>query len=183
MQKLNEPAIDFNLEAPTYREITKIIFKIKSSPSPCPLDQVSIIVLKKCPFLRTYLWRIISASWNRGDFPTVWKQGITVLPYKKGSNKDPANFRPITLQPVLSKIFTSILRNRIYDFCYKNKFIESNLQKGFWDNISGCVEHTETLTHIINHARKKQRSLIITLLDLKNAFGEGSHELLTSVLR
>ena len=70
-----------------------MIFKMKSSSSPCPLDQVSIIVLKKCPFLRTYLWRIISASWNRGDFPTVWKQGITVLAYKKGSNEDPANFR------------------------------------------------------------------------------------------
>ena len=166
MQKLNEPTIDFNLEAPTYREITKIIFKMKSSSSPCPFDQVSIIVLKKCPFLRTYLWRIISASWSRGDFPTVWKQGITVLAYKKGSNEDPANFRPITLQPVLSKVFTSILRNRIHDFCYKNKFIESNLQKGFWDNISGCVEHTKTLTHIINDARKKQKSLIIALLDL-----------------
>ena len=45
------------------------------------------------------------------------------------------------------------------------------------------MEHTETLTHIINHARKKQRSLIITLLDLQNAFGEGSHDLLLSVLK
>ena len=42
---------------------------------------------------------------------------------------------------------------------------------------------TETLTHIINHARKKQRSLIITLLDLKNTFGEVSHDLLLSVLK
>ena len=182
MQKLNKPTIDFNLEAPTYREITKTIFKMKSSSSPSQLDQVSIIALKKCPFLRTYLLRIISASWNRGDFPTVWKRGITVLAYKKGSNEDSANFRPITLQPILSKVFISILRNRIYDFCYKNKIIESNLQKGFWDNISGCVEHTETLTHTINQARKKQRSLIITLLDLKNAFGEVSHELPISVL-
>ena len=32
---------------------------LKSSASPCPLDQVSIIVLKKCPYLRTYLWKII----------------------------------------------------------------------------------------------------------------------------
>ena len=74
---------------------------------------------------------MISASWTKGDFPTVWKRGITVLAYKKDSNKDPSNFIPITLQAVLSKVFTSILRNRIYDFCYKNKYIESNLQKGF----------------------------------------------------
>ena len=182
MQKLDIPSIGFHLEAPTYKEITKIIFKMKLSASPCPLDQVSIIVLKKCPYLRTYLWRIISALWTRGDFPTLWKRGITVLAYKNDSNKGPSNFRPLTQQPVLSKVFTSILRNRIYDFSYKNKCIESNLQKGFWDDISGCIEHTETLTHI-NHARKKQRSLIITLLDLKNALGEVSHDLLLSVLK
>ena len=109
MQKLDIPSIGFRLEAPTYKEIAKIIFKMKSSASPCPLDQVSIIVLKKCPYFRIYLWRIISASWSRGDFPTVWKRGITVLAYKKDSNKDPSNFRSITLQPVLSKVFTSIL--------------------------------------------------------------------------
>ena len=183
MQKLDIPSIGFHLEAPTYKEITKIIFKMKLSASPCPLDQVSIIVLKKCPYLRTYLWRIISALWTRGDFPTLWKRGITVLAYKNDSNKGPSNFRPMTQQPVLSKVFTSILRNRIYDFCYKNKSIESNLQKCFWDDISGCIEQTETLSHIINHARKKQRSLIITLLDLKNALGEVSHDLLLSVLK
>ena len=181
MQKLDMPFIVFYLQAPTYKEITKTMFKMKSSASPCPLDQASIIVLKKCFHLRTYLWRIISASWNRGNFPIVWKRGITVLAYKKDSNKDPSNFRPITLQPVLSKVFTSILRNRIYDF--KNKYIESNLQKGFWDNIPRCIEHTETLTHIINHARKRKRSLIIRLLDLKNTFGEVSHDLLLSVLK
>ena len=63
------------------------------------------------------------------------------------------------------------------------EYIVSNLQKGFSDDISGCIEHTETLTHIINDARKKQRSSIITLLDLKNALGEVTHDLLLSVLK
>ena len=35
--------------------------------------------------------------------------------------------------------------------------------------MSGVTEHTELLTYIINHARKKQRQAIITLLDLPNA--------------
>ena len=183
MRSLNEPSFDFKLEAPTYGEITKVIMKMKSSASPCPLDQISIIAFKKCPYLRTHLWKIISTAWTRGEFPTTWKRGVTILAHKKGSNKDPANFRPITLQPVLSKVFTSIIRNRIYTFANNNNYIESNLQKGIWDNISGCVEHTETLTHVINHARKKQRSLTVTLLDLKNAFGVVNHNLLKAVLR
>ena len=108
---------------------------------------------------------------------------ITVLAYKKDSNEGPSNFRPTTLQLVLSKVFTSIFHDRIHEFRYNNQYIESNLQKLFWDDISGCIDHTETLTHIINHARKKQRSLIITLLDLKNAFGKASHDLLILTLK
>ena len=38
------------------------------------------------------------------------------------------------------------------------------------------------MSHLINQARAKQRSIIITLLDLKNAFGEVHHNLITDVL-
>ena len=60
----------------------------------------------------------------------------------------------------------------MYNFLQTNKYIESNIQKGFWKGISGTIEHTELLTHIIKHAKNKQRQVIITLLDLKNTFGE-----------
>ncbi len=39
------------------------------------------------------------------------------------------------------------------------------------------------MAHIINTARTKQRSLVITLLDLKNAFGELHHNLIYKVLQ
>ena len=38
------------------------------------------------------------------------------------------------------------------------------------------------MSHLINHARQNQRSLIVTLIDLKNAFGEVHHELIRAVL-
>ena len=38
--------------------------------------------------------------------------------------------------------------------------------------MSGTFEHTAHLAYVINNARVKQRSLHVTLLDLKNAFGE-----------
>jgi hypothetical protein len=56
------------------------------------------------------------------------------------------------------------------------------MQKGFTPNLSGTLEHTAQMANIINKARIKQRSLVITLLDLKNAFGEVHHNLVTSVL-
>ena len=48
--------------------------------------------------------------------------------------------------------------------------------------MSGVIENTESLTYIINHAKKKQPQAIITLLDLQNAFGEVDHRLLLKVL-
>ena len=69
----------------------------------------------------------------------------------------------------MSKIFTSIIRNRLYNFVAENEYIQSNVQKAFWDDISGCYEHTEPLTYVISHARKKQRNVVVTLIALKNA--------------
>ena len=51
----------------------------------------------------------------------------------------------------------------------------TNLQKGFSSKISGCVEYTELLSYIINHARLKQRQVIIT-------FGEIDHNVIMKVL-
>ena len=183
MKMLDTPTQVFNSSTPTYQEITKIVRKMKSSASACPLDQISILTLQNCPYLRTVVHRIISYCWDNQTVPKVWKYGFTILIHKKGSTKEPGNFRPITLEPVISKILSSVIRNRIYSFVSKNNYIETNLQKGFWDGIPGTIEHTELLTYIINHSRRKQRDMVITLLDLKNAFGEVSHDLLRMTLK
>ena len=70
----------------------------------------------------------------------------------------------------------------MYSFLVSNCFIEHSIQKGFTPNLSGTLEHTAQMANIINNARIKQRSLVITLLDLKNAFGEVHHNLIQSVL-
>ena len=43
-------------------------------------------------------------------------------------------------------------------------------------------ENTEMLTHLLRDAKRNQRSVNVTLLDLRNAFGEVSHDLITSAL-
>ena len=125
---------------------------MKSSASLSPLDQISVIAFKKCPILRSHLTKIIQLAWKIRTFPKAWKSSVIVLAYKKGDPNEPENFRPITLQPVSSKTFMSVIRNRLYQFVEKNEYIESNLQKGFWEKVPGCVEYIETLTHIINNA-------------------------------
>ena len=180
--KLSKAKVQFNLDPPTYQQITNVIRKMKSSGSPCPLDQVSIICFKRCPYLRTYLTELIRCIWLSANVPSQWKQACTILIHKKGSTNDPANFRPITLESIPLKVYTSCLRNAIYSFLVSNDYVESNIQKGFTPHLSGTLEHTSQMENIINKARIKQLSVVITLLDLKNAFGEVHHNLIKSVL-
>ena len=59
VKDLKDPKFDFNLEASSYQEISSIVHKTKASASPCPLDQLSILILKNCSILRKYAWEII----------------------------------------------------------------------------------------------------------------------------
>ena len=99
-----------------------------------------------------------------GVIPSDWKKACTILVHKKGDKDNRANFRPITLESIPLKVFTHCLA--------ENNYIEHIIQKGFTPKLSRTLEHTAQMAHIINNARLKQRSLIITLLDLKNAFRE-----------
>ena len=180
--KLSNPEVKFNLDPPTYQQITNIIRKMKSSGSPCPLDQLSIISFKRCPYLRRFLTELIHEVWLSGTVPSEWKRACTILIHKKGNANDPSNFRPITLESIPLKVFTSCLRNAVYSFLTSNNFIEHNIQKGFTPNLCGTLEHTAQMADIINKSRIRQRSVVITLLDLKNAFGEIHHNLIQSVL-
>ena len=112
----------------------------------------------------------------------TWKRAITILIHKKDSTDNPGNFRPIILEIVTLKILTSALRNKVCQFLTSNNYIETNIQTGFVNGISGTFKHTNHLAYVINNARKSQRSLTVTLLDLRNAFGEVHHSLIDCVL-
>jgi len=111
------------------------------------------------------------------------EKACTILVHKKGDQNKPANFGPITLESIPLKVFTSCLRNKLFQILADNNYIEYIIQKSFTPNLSLALYHTAQMAHIINNARLKQRSLIITLLVLKNAFREVHHNLLSEVLK
>lgn len=180
--ELPDPTHLFNTSPPSYQEVTRAINKVKNKSSPCPFDQIPILAFKKCPILRTFLHKLLVCCWERSDIPTIWGRGLTVLLYKKGPVDQPENFRPITLQPVGYKILSSVIRSRITQFLMENDFVNKSIQKGFWPRSNGVTEHTSVLTHMLEDAKRHQRSIVVTLLDLRNAFGEVSHSLIYKAL-
>ena len=69
---LPQPTISFTCEPPSYERVTKIIRRMKSSSCPCPLDQISIICFKRCPFLCTVITRLLSTIWRSGSITHEW---------------------------------------------------------------------------------------------------------------
>ena len=180
---LPAPKTPFDTSAPSYKEVMKAVSKARCKSCSCPLDQFPVIALKRCPMLRTFLQKLIARCWELNRIPECWGRGMTILIYKKGATEDPSNFRPITLQPVPYKILASILRDRLYQYLDKNKLIDKNIQKGFWGGSDGVHEHTGLLSHMIRDAKRHQRSFVVALLDLRNAFGEVHHSLISSSLK
>ena len=176
-------AVNSGTQCPTYSQVAAAVNRCRPGSSACPLDQLSIIILKHCPILRTLLHHIITECWKQRKIPECWRKGATVLIFKKGDTSDPANFRPITQQPVWYKIFLSVYSNPMHKFLVDGNYIDRKMQKGFWRGIDGVTEHTELLGHILHDAKKKQRSITVTLLDQRNAFGSIHHNLILFALR
>jgi len=95
--------------------------------------------------------------------PRFWKIGATILIYKKGATDDPSNFRPITLQPVLYKILSSIYASKLNEFLKCNNYLDGNLQKDFSRGVDGVTEHSELLAHMMRDAKRKNRSISVVV--------------------
>jgi len=65
-----------------------------------------------------------------GVFPDSWRERIVIPLHKKGDKNDVNNYRGITLLSCFSKLFTTVLDNRVVTFCNSNTCI-SDAQFGF----------------------------------------------------
>ena len=147
---LSQLSTPYDLSPPTYQQITKIIRRIKASGSPCPLDKISIIPYKRCPYLRSFITEVIRVVRLSREVPNEWKSACTILIHKKGEVSEPANFRPITLEIVPLKILTSCIRDSMFTFLSNNGYSEHRIQKRFLPKLSGTFEHTAQTANIIN---------------------------------
>ena len=141
MPQYDNPKKSFNLRPPSYRDISKIISKMKAGVAACPLNQISVFTLKKCPYLRTYLTCLIQRLWKGQNISFCLENGsyhINILMYK---SDDPLN-RSITLENVFLKVYTLFIRNRIFEYLKANDCIKCRVQKGFIPKISATIEHT-----------------------------------------
>ena len=66
---LSQSSFPYDLSPPIYQQITKVIPRIKASGSLCPLNKISIIPYKRCPYLRSFIIEVTRVLWISGYVP------------------------------------------------------------------------------------------------------------------
>lgn len=144
-------------------------------------DEINTKIIKACTdVLAHILTHLINLSFSTGVFPEILKLSIVKPILKKGKKDDVANYRPITLISILSKVLEKCMYKRLLDFCNKYQIIK-NEQYGFQKHKSTSLAIFSLIKIILTNLNKN--NLTSTLFfDLSKAFDFVSHDRLLQKL-
>jgi len=108
-------------------------------------------------------------SLDEGRIPPEWKMAMVVPIFKKGSKSYPSNYRLVSLTPVVSKIFESIVRESMMPHLCSNNLITSH-QHRFLPRKSYVTQFLKTSESLDNG-----NSVDALYLDFKKAFDSVPH--------
>ena len=133
-------------------------------------DQLPAEVLRlESPGLINALVLVFNRLLELVVWPTEWWYGLIVPIAKPGADRsDPNDYRGITVLPVLSKLFESVINERVAAFLEHTSGL-SDLQGGFRAN-RGTVDQIFLLHEAIAQYRERKQPLYVAFLDVAKAY-------------
>ena len=166
----------FKFHEETEESISKLIDRIRSDVA-TGTDDLNITFIKDSKYVITpYLTKLVNLSYKLTQFPEAMKRTRIKALHKKESTEEISNYRPISILPVLSKVFERSGTNQMVKFLEENMLINTN-QHAYRKGHST----TTCLVEIINYIYKlldKKKIAGIASLDLSKAYDSISHTLL-----
>jgi hypothetical protein len=165
----------------TEDEITLIINNLKSSNAVDVYGMSNNFIKIHMKALLNNITEIINKSLFSGNFPDVLKIGIVTPIFKTGDRKNKNNYRPITVNPILGKIFEYVIQRRFQDHLDLNQIIHSR-QFGFVKNANTEIAAIDTLHDVYTNI-DNQKAVSLTCIDLSKAFDSINHDILIHKLK
>ena len=104
------PELDIDF---TPDELKTVFKKVKQSKSAGMDYLLNEYFIEFQEFFTPLLLKLFNRILHSGCYPKSWSCGMIIPLYKKGNVNETGNYRGITLLSHLSKIFTSLLNNRL----------------------------------------------------------------------
>ena len=123
---------------------------------------------------------IINQSLHSGIFPDKLKIAKVTPIHKKGDIKLITNFRPISVLPVISKIFETVICDQLSHYLETNNLLCPQ-QYGFTKNSSTELAALEVIDRLLNQLNKHKIPINL-YLDLAKAFDSLNHGILLDKL-
>lgn len=118
--------------------------KVYSSPGN---DGLSARLLKECAVPLSFpLSLIFTRSFSTSALPSSWRSAVVTPIFKKGDKRCAANYRPISLVPIVAKVCERIIMDHILQFALGDRLIPA-CQHGFLPgrsiitNLLDCVNY------------------------------------------
>ncbi len=114
----------FTLQIPSVNTVFNLLSKIDEKKA-TGLDRIPSKLLKMAAIsiVAPSLTSIFSKSILTGIYPNDWKAAKVTPLFKKGLKSDPNNYRPISVIPVVSKVFEKNVYNQLYNYVDDNKLL------------------------------------------------------------
>jgi hypothetical protein len=174
------PGAEWSFTKINERDIVRIIKSLQNKNS-CGADLLSNRMLKAEKYAFAKLLKpLINECIETGIFPDTLKRAIVIPIFKKGATNNLNNYRPISLLPVMSKVFEKVINSQL-SAVTEAEFIDDN-QFGF------RKEHS-TEDALIKFANMVQRELsqnkhvVSVFVDVSKAFDSCDHDILLTKIK
>jgi hypothetical protein len=152
----------------TTEEIRKQINGLKRGKGTGPDGIKNEMLRSSIDHLAQPITQIFNNILSFGAYPAAWKLSLIKPIHRKGDKSSASNYRGISLQNVLAKVFAMILNDRLYNFLEATDF--------FFEGQSGFIKKRQTgdnafvLRHLIEKNFRQSKRVYTGFVDFKRAF-------------
>ena len=114
--EINDKKARFYFTAITIQDIRNAFAKIKTAKS-FGTDCISSYLLKLAlPFIENSLTLLFNSSMETSQFPYAWKIARIVSVFKDGEKEIKSNYGPISILPVISRLFEKLIADQVHQY-------------------------------------------------------------------
>ena len=179
--EVNTQKTNFQFHVIDELQLGKVFGKLKTSKGSGTDGIASCFLKMALPVISESLCDIFNFSIATGCFPDSWKIARVAPIFKSGQPDDRSNYRPISVLPVLARVFEKLIYNQLYDYLDKNELLFLN-QSGFralHSAVTCLLDNTDDWYVNMDNGRYTANIFI----DLKKAFDTVDHDILLAKLR